>query len=142
MKEREIATSLRDKGFPHITRWEVENNYRRPITATGEPALPPLGALLDEISKIVGLEKMSKDVYFAYQILGFSEYGDANSNQIEEHKQNHSSYRDDHYQHGFAASSPEKAVALLWLALNQGGPAEVQQQPDLSPAPNHTYINN
>lgn len=48
---RTLAQQLLDYGFPAITRWEVENNCRRQISADGRPCLPPLGALISELPK-------------------------------------------------------------------------------------------
>lgn len=44
-----LAKQLKDAGFPVITRWEIENNHRRTISATGQETLAPMGALLSEM---------------------------------------------------------------------------------------------
>ncbi len=44
-----LAQQLQYVGFPSVTKWEVENNQIRSMSATGMPCLPPIGALLSEI---------------------------------------------------------------------------------------------
>jgi hypothetical protein len=47
----ELAERLEQAGFPAVTRWEIENNYRRTATVSGKPSIPPLGAIISEIPK-------------------------------------------------------------------------------------------
>lgn len=52
-KEIELAKKLKEAGFPSVTKWEVENNYRRITMVNGDEMLPPLTTLLMELAKLV-----------------------------------------------------------------------------------------
>jgi hypothetical protein len=126
----ELANKLKEAGFPSITRWEVENNYRRHITVSGAEALPPLGAILSELDYPVAIEKNRKGEFSAYRMDDSAyDYYQSNQEKDDENRkqlglpervqeQNYTTYRDDHIYNCFNASTPEEAVANLWLALN------------------------
>ena len=121
----ELTLQLKNAGFPQITRWEVENNYRRTVTASGQESLPPLGALLSEINFSIGLDKHGKNDWTAYRCADrsqedFDTYTQEKMQWLnKEQEQNFDTYRDDRISNCFVYSTPEEAVAELWLALNK-----------------------
>lgn len=119
LKGKELAQELKEAGFPSMTRWEVENNYRRPVLVQGE-ALPPLGALLSEINTTIAVEKLGTQFFTAYQVDDFVEYYDQTTASEWEKAKNatgFNSYRDDKTSHNFYGDIPEEAVAKLYIAL-------------------------
>lgn len=126
----ELAKELKDAGFPHITRWEVENNYRRTPSATGQESLPPLGALLSEIGRpALWLDEINGElVWLADNALdtGIREehYSDNEINRANGYagKPFLTGYIDTSPSNNISrGSTPEEAVARLWLALKKGG---------------------
>lgn len=60
---KELAQQLQDNGFPLITKWEVENNYRRHITVGGEPTMPLFESIVSEIPDFGGVIKVAYSHY-------------------------------------------------------------------------------
>lgn len=112
-----IAQKLQDSGFPTITRWEVENNYRRTNTVSGEPSLLPLGAILAEIDKCIHLEKQANDYWIASVDLYDSKLG--NGGEPIRSQEPHDSYIDTRTGKNCHARTPEQAAALLYIALKE-----------------------
>ena len=106
----ELAKKLKDAGFPAVTRWEAENNYRRSISVTGEETLPPLGALLSELD--AQLEPGDGEILLFQADGKWHAAGWGGE------------FFGDHYIDGDLAylnegTTPEEAVANLWLALRE-----------------------
>lgn len=93
------AQKLKNAGFPHITKWEVENNYRRISMVLGE-SLPPLGALLSELPQEENFGLIKNDEHLSNDWTCFI------GSTLGTWKQS---------THG---DTPEEAVANLWLTLH------------------------
>jgi hypothetical protein len=111
----EICKKIKEAGFPQITRWEVENNYRRHMSVTGEETMPPLGAILSEIKGLLYLQKMHQNYWIASL--------DAYESEIKEEfvqfrEKPFNSYIDTQTKLNCDGKSAEEASARLWLALN------------------------
>ena len=114
----ELAREMKERGFPNITRWEVENNYRRAITVSGEESLPPIEAVMSEIKQSFSLEKLAGNLYLAYiERYGSEDYEEVSTYEIK--KQGFDSYVDDKTYNNFYGSTPLEAVCRLWIALNK-----------------------
>lgn len=118
-EKKTIAEKLYEAGFPTVTRWEIENNQRRTISASGQKELPPLGALVSEVKVQFFIQKNSNDLFSVFMInaheLGKPEEVEWFLKRNTE--QGAGGYIDDRTTNNFYGRTPEEAVARLYIKL-------------------------
>lgn len=100
-----LAQQLQDKGFPLVTKWEVENNYHRHIPVKGEPSMPLFECIASEIKDFGGVIKTGNGWYaFQEEIYPYPDGMTQLFPPDEDDKEEYS-------------ETPIEAVAKLWLSL-------------------------